>query len=88
MLLALTVFIGSAVLGVFSTLVLPRWLASILLVMFGLSVLLSWDQYGRQIISFADLACAPFYALWKIPLYAKFLVRRQATWVRSRRDGD
>jgi cellulose synthase/poly-beta-1,6-N-acetylglucosamine synthase-like glycosyltransferase len=88
MLLALTVFIGSAVLGVFSTLVLPLWLASILLVMFGLSVLLSWDQYGRQIISFADLACAPFYALWKIPLYAKFLVRRQATWVRSRRDGD
>jgi cellulose synthase/poly-beta-1,6-N-acetylglucosamine synthase-like glycosyltransferase len=75
MLLALTVFIGSAMFGVFSTRALPLWLASISLVMLVLSVLLSWARYGRQVISFADLAYTPFYALWKIPLYAKFLER-------------
>jgi hypothetical protein len=56
--------------------------------MLGLSVLLSWGRYGRKVISLASLAYAPFYVLWKIPIYLKFLVRRQAEWVRSRRDGD
>ncbi len=54
--------------------------------MLTLSVLLSWLRYGRQVISLGSLACAPFYALWKIPLYLKFLVKRQAEWVRSKRD--
>jgi len=26
--------------------------------------------------------------MWKIPLYAKFLGRRQSEWVRSKRDKD
>jgi hypothetical protein len=50
------------------------------------AVLLAWLRVGRKIISLPSLAYAPFYALGKIPLYLKFLVRRQAEWVRSRRD--
>ena len=50
------------------------------------SVGLAWLGYGRQILSLRNLAYAPFYALAKLPLYARFLVNRQVEWVRSRRD--
>lgn len=49
-------------------------------------ILLAWARYGRNIISAGNLAFAPFYALAKIPLYARFLVARQIDWVRSKRD--
>jgi hypothetical protein len=58
-------------------------LAALLL---ALAVLLAWHACGRDIVSLADLARAPLYALSKIPLYGRFLFRRQAEWVRSRRD--
>ena len=51
-----------------------------------LAVLAAWLRFGRAILSWRELACAPVYALVKIPLYLKFLVRRQVKWVRSERD--
>ncbi len=87
-LLVMTGFAGSVLFFVATKLALPLWLAAMSLVMLSLSVLLSWGRYGRQVISLASLAYAPFYALWKIPLYLKFLVKRQGEWVRSRRDTD
>jgi len=53
-----------------------------------LSVLLSWGRYGRPIISLGSLALAVLYILWKIPLYARFLVARQRVWLRTRRDDE
>jgi cellulose synthase/poly-beta-1,6-N-acetylglucosamine synthase-like glycosyltransferase len=67
---------------------LPFAVMTVDVVLVGLSVLMSWARYGRQIISFGSLAFAAVYALSKIPLYAKFLVERQMDWVRSKRDGD
>jgi hypothetical protein len=67
---------------------LALWLAGAALGMLALAVLASWLRYGRGIVSFGSLAYAPLYALRKIPLYLAFLFRRQAHWVRSRRDGD
>lgn len=64
----------------------PWLLAFIDLGLVGGAVLLAWLRFGRKIISLPSLAYAPFYALSKIPLYLKFLFRRQAEWVRSRRD--
>ncbi|HCE07753.1 MAG TPA: glycosyl transferase [Oxalobacteraceae bacterium] len=52
----------------------------------GLAVLMAWTRFGRGILTFRHLAYAPIYALSKIPLYVKFLVRRQVEWVRSHRD--
>jgi hypothetical protein len=49
---------------------------------------MAWVRYGRRVISFGSLAMAIPYALWKIPLYAKFLVARQMDWVRSKRNED
>ena len=58
------------------------------IVLLALSVLFSWACYGRGILSLGSLLSAPAYAVWKIPLYARFLVARQLHWVRSRRDRD
>lgn len=65
---------------------LPWALALINLLLLGVAVLLVWMEFGRKILSFGNLAYAPFYALGKVPLYLKFLVKRQVEWVRSKRD--
>ena len=86
LLLVLAVFAGSVVFYSVTASALPLWISGISLFFMIFSVMLCWGRYGRQVISLADLACVPFYVLWKVPLYLKFLVRRQAQWVRSRRD--
>lgn len=65
---------------------LPWALAFLLLMMLGIAVLLAWVKFGRAILSFTNLAYVPLYMLVKIPLYLKFIVKRQAEWVRSKRD--
>jgi len=66
----------------------PLSVASTAAALLLLSVLLSWWRYGRHIVSLGNLAYAVVYALWKIPLYLKFLAARQLQWVRSKRDAD
>ncbi len=88
MLQVLSIFAGCVIFFVATAVVLPMVASSILLIIIIFSVLLAWGAYGRRIVSLTDLARTPFYVLWKIPLYLKFLVRRQAEWVRSRRDAD
>jgi cellulose synthase/poly-beta-1,6-N-acetylglucosamine synthase-like glycosyltransferase len=85
MLLVLTVVAASAVFFAATAAALPLWLGTAALVMLAVAVLLCWGRYGRRVISLSSLAYAPFYALWKIPLYLKFVVRRQVEWVRSKR---
>jgi cellulose synthase/poly-beta-1,6-N-acetylglucosamine synthase-like glycosyltransferase len=71
---------------IFSGMRFPLSVASISIVLLLVSVLLAWQRYGRSIVSFGNLLYAIFYALRKIPLYAKFILARQLDWVRSRRD--
>ncbi len=52
------------------------------------AVALSWYHAGRRIVSFAALALSVPYAIWKLPLYLRFVVARQTQWVRSRRAGE
>jgi cellulose synthase/poly-beta-1,6-N-acetylglucosamine synthase-like glycosyltransferase len=66
----------------------PLIIASTSIVLLALSALLSWTGYGRHILSLGNLIYAVFYAIMKVPLYAKFLVARQLDWVRSKRDQD
>jgi cellulose synthase/poly-beta-1,6-N-acetylglucosamine synthase-like glycosyltransferase len=86
-LLALVVCMAGMLLWAVTGDALPWSLALIHPAILGLAVLLAWARFGRAILSLRDLAYAPLYALWKIPLYLKFLVRRQVDWVRSHRDG-
>ena len=66
---------------------LPLGLTATAAVLLAISVALSWSVFARGIISLRSLAAAPVYALWKFPLYLKFLTARQSDWIRSKRDG-
>lgn len=81
------VWLLSALFYVYANALIPIGIATVAAALLALSVLLSWAFYGRRIVSVGSLlAFAALYALWKIPLYAKFLVSRQIRWVRSKRD--
>ena len=54
----------------------------------GTAILLSWWRFGRTVLSGKELALAIVYVLAKIPLYFRFLFRRQVSWVRSKRDSE
>lgn len=86
LLMTLSVFAGGAGFYFLSGELLPWYLSSLSLIIIAVSVLTAWMRYGREVISLADLARVPLYILWKVPMYFKFLFRRQAEWVRSKRD--
>jgi cellulose synthase/poly-beta-1,6-N-acetylglucosamine synthase-like glycosyltransferase len=65
--------------------VVPLSLAGIELGMLTLSILLAWYGWGRDVVTFSTLLSVPFYVLAKIPLYLKFLIKRQQEWVRTER---
>lgn len=67
---------------------LPLGLAGASLVMFCLAVFAAWARHGRSVISLSSLVYAPVYAILKMPLYLRFVLKRQQEWVRSKRDGD
>jgi cellulose synthase/poly-beta-1,6-N-acetylglucosamine synthase-like glycosyltransferase len=64
---------------------LPLLLSGGALAMVGLAVFSAWFKFGRHIISFAGLAKIPVYLAWKIPVYLKFLFKRQQSWVKTKR---
>lgn len=50
------------------------------------AVILAWYKFGRHIVKFSELLMVPLYVLAKVPLYIKFVFKRQSEWVRSKRD--
>ncbi len=82
------VWMSSAAFYFFAHMRLPILISTFEVLCLAVGIALAWRKYGRQIVSLSDLARAGIYVLWKIPLYAKFLGRRQSEWVRSKRDKD
>lgn len=71
-------------------LVWPLWtgaagLGALAMLALALSIALGWFTHGRHLLSAAELATAPLYALWKIPIYVAYALRRRAGWTRARR---
>jgi cellulose synthase/poly-beta-1,6-N-acetylglucosamine synthase-like glycosyltransferase len=60
-------------------------IASIPCALEAVGVLLAWWAYGRGVLALRNLPLAAFYAVRKLPLYARFLVTRQKAWIRSKR---
>jgi cellulose synthase/poly-beta-1,6-N-acetylglucosamine synthase-like glycosyltransferase len=87
-LLVTAVWCAGAILYVYTKAALPLRIASADIVLLVLAVFMSWHRYGRQAITLGKLALAAFYALWKIPLYTRFLFARQVSWVRSKRNDE
>jgi cellulose synthase/poly-beta-1,6-N-acetylglucosamine synthase-like glycosyltransferase len=85
--LLVTVLSMVALVMMLVTAALLPWLLGIaLLLLLSLAVLFAWTKFGKSILSISNLTYAPIYMLAKIPLYLKFLVKRQVEWVRSKRD--
>ena len=64
---------------------LPLALTSILLGLFFVSILLAWAARGRHLVRLSELLVVPWYILAKVPIYLRFIVRRQKDWVRTDR---
>ncbi|QTN26849.1 glycosyltransferase family 2 protein [Rhodoferax sp. AJA081-3] len=67
---------------------LPLTLSAAGCMMLGGAVMGAWYGFGQGVISFWQLCKVPTYVLTKLPLYFYFLVKRQSSWVRSKRDGE
>jgi cellulose synthase/poly-beta-1,6-N-acetylglucosamine synthase-like glycosyltransferase len=57
-----------------------------LLLLLTVGVLLAWLRHGRDLLGLKDMAGVPFYVVRKIPLYIRFLIARQVSWIRAKRD--
>ena len=86
LLLVAAVWCGSALLRLVSGARLALALSTAAMLMLIVSVLLARSRYGRRVIALRELAWAGVYALWKLPLYVRFLRTRQSDWVGSKRD--
>ena len=63
----------------------PGVAAGVLLAVFLASVLGAWFVRGRDLVRFAELMSVPWYIAAKLPVYLRFIVRRQRAWVRTDR---
>ena len=74
--------LGAGLLGAGPGIVLA---ASALLAGFLLAVLGAWIVRGRDLVRFTELLSVPWYIAAKLPVYVRFIVRRQRAWVRTDR---
>lgn len=90
-LLVLSVCVVQAIAALFwaaTGIMMPFVIGLVYLLLVTVSVILAWQRFGRQIVSGRELLMTPVYVLSKLPVYASFLFRRQAQWVRSKRDNE
>lgn len=67
---------------------LPFLLSTGYLLLIVSSAALAWSRYGRSVISAGELLTIPLYIAKKLPIYVGFVFKRQAEWVRSKRDNE
>ncbi|MBL1208559.1 glycosyltransferase family 2 protein, partial [Geminocystis sp. GBBB08] len=65
---------------------LPFLLSFIAGLMIFSAIFLAWAKFGKEDLSLITLIKVPLYILWKIPLYIKFLFKREKQWIRTQRD--
>lgn len=80
-------------LSVLAALVWPMWQLAAMLsccaaLAMGLSIALAWFRYGRHLLSARELLSTPLYALWKIPVYLAYFLKKRSGWVRTKRDSE
>jgi glycosyltransferase involved in cell wall biosynthesis len=49
------------------------------------AVALAWLRYGKHLLSPRELMTVPLYAVWKMPVYVAFFLRRQSGWTKTSR---
>ena len=53
-----------------------------------LAVVQAWRLCGQDVVRLRELLSVPWYIAAKLPIYLRFLVRRQKEWVRTGRDAE
>ena len=71
----------------------PVWLpAAVLLSISGLGFVvaigLTWWGFGRHLLSARELMTTPLYALWKLPVYLAYFLKKRSGWVRTKRESE
>ena len=56
-----------------------------LLITLALAVMGAWYVHGRDLVRFVELLSVPWYVASKLPVYLRFVVKRQRAWVRTDR---
>jgi len=64
---------------------LVAMVASALLALFLITILAAWFVQGRDLVRLSELLAVPWYIAAKLPMYVRFIVRRQQDWVRTDR---
>lgn len=52
------------------------------------AIALTWWRFGRHLLSAQELMTTPLYALWKIPVYVAFFMKKRSAWVRTKRESE
>jgi cellulose synthase/poly-beta-1,6-N-acetylglucosamine synthase-like glycosyltransferase len=68
------------------------WPAAVLLSLsvlgFCLAIGLAWWGFGRHLLSARELTTTPLYALWKLPVYLAYFLKKRSGWVRTKRESE
>ena len=64
------------------------YLLSLTCACFALAIGLAWWFFGRRLLSARELLTTPFYALWKVPVYLAYFLKKRSGWVRTKRDAE
>lgn len=69
----------------FDALVPMAWVTTVGFSALALSVFLSWWFFGKHLLSARELLTTPLYALWKLPVYLAFFMKKRSGWKRTDR---
>jgi len=64
----------------------PMFLGTMAFGALGLAIVAGWARHCRRQVPLLALLAAPLYIAAKLPIYARFLFKRQVQWVRTQRD--
>ena len=63
----------------------PLSLATVLVVLFKITMWQAWVGWGRDLVSASEWIRVPSYLLAKLPIYVGYVFKRQKEWVRTER---
>jgi hypothetical protein len=52
----------------------------------GLAIALAWWRHAKHLLSLRELLTAPLYAVWKLPVYVAYFLKRKSGWIRTERN--
>ena len=61
---------------------------SLAVLAFFLAIVLAWWAFGRDLLSAPELLTTPLYALWKLPVYLAYFLKKRSGWVRTKRESE